>query len=95
MQRSTALILVLLAVFLCTCPGLAICLTGGLVVIGNSSDPTLGEPFLALAGWFAIISGLGIAVVPVIIAVVALRLPGPKQAPLSQADLEEDLPPPI
>lgn len=95
MERSTAILLVLIAVVLCTCPGLVICVTGSLLVVGNASDPSLSEPYLAVAGWLSILCGLGIAVVPGIIALVTFSPAARKKVPLTPSDLEEDLPPPI
>jgi hypothetical protein len=95
MERSTAILLVLVAVVLCTCPGLFICVSGSLVVIGYVSDPAVYDPFVAGLGWLSVICGLGIAVVPGIIALVALKPAWRRTSPLTPAELDEDLPPPI
>lgn len=92
MDRRTGLILTLLSVLLCACPGLTLFTSGFYIFSGNNA----GNGLIAiLAGVAAIASGALMSLIPVALAVVTWRLPDRPQKPLNPDELNEELPPAI
>jgi hypothetical protein len=94
MDRNTGIALTLISILLCTCPGLVICSAGGLFATVNNSDSTLQEPILTFIGILMVFLGLLVAIIPIFVAFFTLRNK-PAKRELTQADLDEVLPPPI
>jgi len=78
-NRSTAIILTVLATLLCGFPGLCVCLYGALTALGlgtydldiGSFTSSGGTP--ALVGVVALCLGLLLTLIPVIVGIVTLR----------------------
>lgn len=92
MDRRTGLILTLVSVLLCACPGLTLCTSGFFVASGSSGE---SGAILMAAGIAAIASGILMSLIPIVLAVITWRLPERPPKPLTQEELGEKLPPAI
>jgi hypothetical protein len=93
MDRNTALIVTALSVFLCACPGLALCSTGGLMAFGASLPDCTGDCRAAsILGVVMLVFGLFISLIPLVVGVVSYRMARPPEPP---ADVHQPLPPAI
>jgi membrane protein implicated in regulation of membrane protease activity len=102
-NRTTAIILTILAVILCGCPGLAFCVLGIVPLVSPSaaSQTTLPPWASLLGGWcLAII----LIAIPIVVGILTLRRPKgeelppppppmPPQEPMSPEPPQEPLPP--
>jgi hypothetical protein len=92
MDRRTGLILTLVSVLPCACPGLTLCTSGFFVTAGSNADSGL---IIMAAGIAAIASGILMSLIPVVLAVITWRLPERPPEPLTPEELGEKLPPAI
>jgi membrane protein implicated in regulation of membrane protease activity len=92
MDRRIGLILTLLSVLLCACPGLTLCSSGYYVLSGSIGANGL---VATLAGISAVVSGVLMSIIPLVLAVVTWRLPDRPLKPVTPEELDEKLPPAI
>lgn len=93
MDRQTGLILAAVTLVLCACPGVAMCVFGGLFFTVPVNDPGVDANLIAWTGAFLMMCGFGLSLIPVVIGGVFLLRKEDK--PLSPAELDEKLPPAI
>jgi ABC-type antimicrobial peptide transport system permease subunit len=84
-KRTLGIILTVLTVLFCGCPGLFVCLMGGLTAagLGNYTTDVLGTTGVGKlptgSGYGMLCGGLILIAIPIIIGIVMLRKP--KQVP--------------
>lgn len=94
MNRQTGLILTTLSVIFCLCPGISICVFGGLAAVAPATDPTLNTTSFWWLGALMMMCGLGMSLFPVGIGLVFYLRRKPQKTYTPQ-ELDEKLPPAI
>jgi hypothetical protein len=94
MDRTTGIIITIISIFLCACPGLAALAIGFVTTLGGfpgMAPPGL-DPGAAVAGGLVLICiGLIGLLVPVLVAILTLR--SPRRTPPT-SDPDQPIPPP-
>jgi hypothetical protein len=93
MDRQNGLILAAISLVLCACPGLSLCVFGGLFFTLPVTDPAVDAAAFQWTGALFLLCGLGLSLIPVFIGLLFLiRKPA---KPITPVDLDEKLPPAI
>ena len=99
-NRTTAIILTVVAVLLCGCPGICACLYGGLTAVGlgtysyDFGDYGVNEQTPIWVGIVALCAGLLLMVIPVVVGVLTLRQKQVESVSTDLPSMDEPLPPP-
>lgn len=99
-NRTTAIILTVVAVLLCGCPGMCVCLYGGLTAVGLGTYSSEFGDFVSTGQtpiWVGIVAlcvGLLLMVVPVVVGVLTLRQKPVESLSTDLPSMDEPLPPP-
>jgi hypothetical protein len=97
-KRTTGIVLTVAAVLLCGCPGICVCLYGGLSAAGVGTFDAAAGDFTSTGEvpvWVGIVMlcvGILMIAVPVVVGVVTLRNKPEGSEPVP--NIEEPLPPP-
>ena len=98
-NRTTAIILTVVAVFLCGCPGVCACLYGGLSAAGLGTYTSEFGDFASSGqtpvwvGIVALCAGLLLMVVPVVVGVLTLRQKPAESYAGDLPNMDDPLPP--
>lgn len=93
MDRNTAIVLTVISVFLCTCPGLFLCASAGIMFLVSGDFSASDQQIINIAAAILLAIGFLISFVPVGVGYFTLRQP--KAAPVAPVDPNEPLPPAI
>ncbi len=94
-NRTTAIILTVVAVLLCGCPGICACLSGGVMAING--EPFYLDDYTPIPAWVGIVAlcvGLLFMVIPVVVGVLTLRKKPAESVVADLPNMDEPLPPP-
>lgn len=93
MDRNTAIILTVISVFLCTCPGLFLCAAAGLMFLVSGDFSPSDQQIINIAAVILLAIGFLISLTPVGVGYFTLRRQ--KTVPVAAYDPNEPLPPAI
>lgn len=93
MDRNTAIVLTVISVFLCTCPGLFLCAGAGLMFLVSGDFSYSDQQIINIAAAVVLTIGFLISLVPVGVGYFTLRQR--QAAPVTPVDPHEPLPPAI
>jgi hypothetical protein len=99
-NRTTAIILTVAAVLLCGCPGLAVCVFGGLVIFGVpfstslNNGPSTTQPLPIPYGIGSLCGAVILVAIPIVVGVLTLRKKKTSEAiPVDVLPPQDPLPP--